>query len=60
MLSIPASHLVEETHPSGNVGEEEEGMVSDPGTEILSEDDERLKVKIFFLQQSHQSALHRL
>ena len=44
-LTVPNSLLSEEP-PSGiTAGEEEEGVVSDPGTEILAEDGAKVKVK---------------
>ena len=45
MLAIPDSLLSEEALSGGVAGgEEEEGVVSDPGTEILSENDDKMKV----------------
>ena len=47
MLTIPESLLQEEEEPmatTGAGGEEEEGMISDPGTEIMSVQDEKVKV----------------
>ena len=44
MVSVSDS-LLSEDSPSGNIaGEEEEGVVSDPGTEILPETDDKMKV----------------
>ena len=47
VLTIPESLLQEEEEPmatTGAGGEEEEGMISDPGTEIMSVQDEKVKV----------------
>ena len=47
MLAIPDSLLQEEEEPmatAGAGGEEEEGMISDPGTEIMSVQDDKVKV----------------
>ena len=50
VLSIPDSILTEDEEPmatgsgAGGGAEEEEGVVSDPGTEITSNEDEKLKV----------------
>ena len=46
MLCVPDSLLSEEALSGGVAGEEEEGVVSDPGTEILSENDDKMKVSI--------------
>ena len=44
VVSVPDS-LLSEDSPAGNIaGEEEEGVVSDPGTEILPESDDKMKV----------------
>ena len=48
VLTIPESLLQEEEEPmatTGAGGEEEEGMISDPGTEIMSVQDEKVKVR---------------
>lgn len=44
VVTVPASLLSEEPMSGGTLGDEEEGVVSDPGTEILSENDEMVKV----------------
>ena len=47
VLAIPDSLLQEEEEPmttTGAGGEEEEGMISDPGTEIMSVQDDKVKV----------------
>ena len=46
MVDVPDSLLSEETLSGGVAGEEVEGVVSDPGTEILSENDDKMKVSI--------------
>ena len=48
VLTIPESLLQEEEEPMATIGaggEEEEGMISDPGTEIMSVQDEKVKVR---------------
>lgn len=45
-LTVPNSLLSEEPPAGITVGEEEEGVVSDPGTEILAEDGAKVKVKL--------------
>ena len=44
VVSVPESLLSEDSLSGSMVGEEEEGVVSDPGTEILSESDDKMKV----------------
>jgi hypothetical protein len=43
VLAVPDSLLSEEALSGSTAGEEEEGVVSDPGTEILSESDDKIK-----------------
>lgn len=45
-LTVPNLLLSEEPPAGITVGEEEEGVVSDPGTEILAEDGAKLKVNL--------------
>lgn len=45
MVSVPDSLLLEDSTSGNTVGEEEEGVVNDPGTEVLPETDEKVKVK---------------
>lgn len=49
VLAISESLLSEEAQSGNTVGEEEEGVVSDPGTEILSETDSKVKVLMFYI-----------
>ena len=44
VLTVPDSLLSEETLSGNTAAEEEEGVVSDPGTEILAESDGKVKV----------------
>ena len=44
MLAVPDSLLSEDALSGSMAGEDEEGVVSDPGTEILTESDEIIKV----------------
>ena len=46
VLAVSDSLLSEEAVVGSTVGEEEEGVVSDPGTEILSESGDNIKVII--------------
>ena len=46
MLAIPEYILSEESLTT-SVGEEEEGVVSDPGTEIMNENDAKVKVCVY-------------
>ena len=43
-MSIPDSLLSEDSSSGNVIVEEEEGVVSDPGTEILPETDDKVKV----------------
>jgi hypothetical protein len=56
VVSVPDS-LLSEDSPAGNIaGEEEEGVVSDPGTEILPETDDKMKALdrlIWYLRLVH-------
>ena len=45
MVSVPDSLLLEDSTSGNILGEEEEGVVNDPGTEVLPETDEKVKVK---------------
>ena len=44
VIAVPAPLLSEEALSGSAGGEDEEGVVSDPGTEIYSESDSKIKV----------------
>ena len=59
MLAIPEPLLSEEGLMVTGGGEEEEGVVSDPGTEIMSENDSKVKVHLgsYYIVHIMQSAI---
>ena len=44
MVSLPPDVLAEDEEPMAGVGEEEEGVVVDPDTEVCSNEDDKIKV----------------